>query len=126
MTDTSSPSRQNKPEPGPDAKSARVVFRVTRAERAELEAGAADAGKSFSEYVRKRAMRNGLLDHIVTPKQVRKDLDHQAVAALNRAGVAMIQIAEKLTSTGASVPEHLDDAIYEVRDAIKVLTARRR
>lgn len=126
LTDTSSPSRQNKSEPNPDALSARVVFRVTQAERSELEAAAASAGKSLTEYARTRVMRGGLLDHIATPKQMGRDIDQQAVAALNRAGVAMVQVAEKLTGARATVPENLDDVIYEIRDAIKILTARRR
>lgn len=126
MTDNLEPSRQNKSVPGPDAKSARVVFRVTQAERSELEAAAADVGKSLTEYARTRVMRGGLLDHIVTPKQMGRDIDQQAVASLNRAGVAMVQVAEKLTGARATVPENLDDVIYEIRDAIKILTARRR
>ncbi len=71
-------------------------------------------------------MRGGLLDHIATPKQMGRDIDQQAVAALNRAGVAMVQVAEKLSASRVSVPENLDDIIFEVRDAIKILTVRRR
>lgn len=103
----------------------RVVFRVTRSERAELDAAAADAGQTFSGYLRTRVMHVGLSDHIVRPRQAGRDVDMQAIAALNRTGLSLLQMAERLSAVGAPVPRDLDEAISDVRDAIALLVGQR-
>lgn len=125
MTEILKPSRPDKTEPGPDAKCERVVFRVTRSERADLDAAAAGAGKTFSDYVRMRVMNDGLSDHTVTPRQVGRDVDMQAIAALNRTGLSLLQMAERLSAVGAPVPKDLDEAVSDVRYAIALLVGRR-
>lgn len=125
MTEILKPSRPDKTEPGPDAKCERVVFRVTRSERADLDAAAAAAGKTFSDYIRARVTLDGPSDHIVTPRQAGRDIDMQAIAALNRTGLSLLQIAEKLSAVGAPVPGDLDEAVSDVREAIALLVGRR-
>lgn len=125
VNDTFNQGRPDKPVPGPDAMCERVVFRVTRDERAGFEAAAKYVGKSLSEYVRGRAMRLNGSEQVVTPRQAGRDVDLQAIAALNRTGLSLLQMAERLTTVGAPVPEELHEAVGEVRDAISALMVRR-
>lgn len=80
--------RTGRPKLAPDeGRTARLPdIRVTAAERAHIEAQAAQAGVSVTEFVRAAALGRRIVARMA-------DADEQALSALNKIGVNMNQIA---------------------------------
>jgi hypothetical protein len=104
--------RPEKPEA--DARSARIAFRVTETERAQIEAAAAAVGVTVSDYARALVMTAR------PPRQPRGRAGAAVLSELNRAGVNLNQIARTL-NRGGSIPPDLGEAIAEVRAVIEKL-----
>lgn len=98
-----------------DALTSRVAFRVTEAERFQIEAAAAAAGVSVSDYAR------ALVATARPPRASRDKIAASVLAELNRVGVNLNQIARHLNRNPAGVPAALSDAIAEVRAAVERL-----
>lgn len=115
MTDIPAKGRPRKAQT--DARSARVVFRVTENERSEVEAAAKEAGLSVSEYARNRTTWTY---GTPAPRKATTDIEARALSELNRVGVNLWQISRHL-NYGGSIPNDLSDAIAEVRAAVAKL-----
>lgn len=94
-----------------ESRSARIAFRVTESERAQIEAAAAAVGVTVSDYARSLVMTSR------PPRQSRGRVDDAALSELNRAGVNLNQIARSL-NRGGNIPADLAGAIEEVRIAV--------
>ena len=97
-----------------EARSARIAFRVTEGERAQIEAAAAATGATVSDYAR------ALVTTANPPRQRRGKLAAAALSEMNRVGVNLNQIAFVLNRGGA-VPLDLAETIAEVRAAVEKL-----
>lgn len=104
-----------RPQKGEDeARSARIAFRVTEDERAQIEARAVAAGVTVSNYARAVVLTGA------PPAPPRHAADAAAISELNRVGVNLWQIAKHL-NFGGGIPADLHDAIAEVRAAVEKL-----
>lgn len=97
-----------------DALSSRIAFRVTADERQQVEAAAAAAGVSVSNYAR------ALVLTARPPRRPRGQASATALAELNRAGVNLNQIARAL-NRGGSIPSDLGETLAQVRAAVEKL-----
>lgn len=97
-----------------EARSARIAFRVTEDERAQIEARAAEAGATVSNYARAVALTGA------PPAPRRNATDAAALSELNRVGVNLWQITKHL-NFGGSIPTDLHEAIADVRAAVEKL-----
>ena len=86
--------------------SERLTFRLTPAERAELEAAAELAGLTVSEYVRRRALGR----KVVAPRAL---TDAQTLGELRRLG----GLVKHLATIGQGNPDDLRAALTELREA---------
>lgn len=86
------------------------AVRVTAAERVFVEAQAAEAGLSLSDYCRRLILRRAI-------GPARSTSDEAALVALNRVGVNLNQIARH-ANAGRALPAQLDDTLAQVRDAV--------
>lgn len=93
-----------------EARGSRVAFRLTLSELSAIQAEAAKAGLSPSDYCRRVILR-----HRVKPAIT--DVDAAALADLNRVGVNLNQIAKKLNTTGRA-PSDIAATLAEVRAII--------
>lgn len=98
-----------------DALTARVAFRVTDAERLQIEAAAAAAGLSVSEYAR------ALILTARPPRRSRDKVSAGTLAELNRVGVNLNQITRALNRNPQAVPASLPQVVSEVRAAVERL-----
>lgn len=85
-------------------------IRVTSAERAAVEAKAAQAGLPLVEFCRR-----AILSRRVTPRQ--SATDERALVELNRAGVNLNQIARAVNG-GRELPADFPEVLAEVRAAV--------
>lgn len=111
MSETRKPGRPKKAALA--ARDSRVAFRVTGAELEAIGREADAAGVSLSAYCRRVVLR-----HRVAPAA--SVTDAAALAALNRVGVNLNQVARHLNIHGA-LPVDLAETLAEVRAAVEVL-----
>lgn len=97
-----------------DARAARIAFRVTMTERAQIEAAAAASGVTVSDYARALVMTAR------PPRPPRDKTSAAILSELNRAGVNLNQIA-RILNRGGSIPPDLAEAIAEIRAAVEKL-----
>lgn len=96
-----------------ESRAERVAFRMTEEELARVQAEAARAGVSVSEYCRAAALGQRV--------RVRSAPDlSAALVSLNRVGVNLNQIARTLNA-GQPVPVDLDEVLADVRAAVERL-----
>lgn len=100
--------------PQKDARSATVIFRVTADQRQQIEAAAAAAGVSVSNYAR------ALVLTARPPRQPRGRADAAALSELNRVGVNLNQIARAL-NRGDGIPPDLGETLARVQAAVDKL-----
>lgn len=92
------------------------VVRVTAAERADVERKASASGVSLTEFCRRAVF--GTKARPVMPKA-----DAEAIAALNRVGVNLNQIARHMNA-GRNAPADLHATLADVRAAIEAVAGR--
>lgn len=97
-----------------EALTSRIAFRVTVDERQQIEAAAAAAGLSVSDYAR------ALITTARPPRQRRGQIEAAALSELNRAGVNLNQIARAL-NRGGSLPPDLGETLAQVQAAVDKL-----
>lgn len=99
-----------------DARQERIAFRVTLDERLQIEAAAAVAGVTVSDYVRVIS----LTARPPRPRKQREAVNAAAISELNRVGVNLWQITKHL-NFGGSIPHDLGEVVAEVRAAVAKL-----
>lgn len=111
MTALGKPSGRPKAAPG-ESREAVVGVRLTTLERASVEANAASAGRSISDYCRR-----AILGHRVTASTEPQQVNTEALVELNRVGVNLNQIA-RAANRGEPLPRHFGEILVVVRAAL--------
>ena len=103
-----------------ERKSESVTFRLTASERAALEAAAASAAASESDYLRALVRDRELSVARLPLDGARLD---EAVLALKRSGNCLNQVARRLNSGGGVPAAEAADALRAHREAAEALSA---
>ena len=95
--------------PPQDQKSKRMIVRLTPIEHAQAQLAADQAGIGISEFARRRLMGVRL-----PASPTEEKLNADAVAALNRIGINLNQIAKRINSGGGVNVGKIMDALERI------------